>query len=225
MKILLIEADKKIANFIARNFEEEGYEIEIVNNHEEGIQISTEEVYGLVIFDLTMPNKDRISILISKLRHKFHHKPIMILSDSNAIEDIVDSLDAGADDYLLKPFSLPEFLARVKSLLRRSSQERGAKVYFSDLCLDPVEHTAWRNGKEIELTAKEYELLEYLMRHPKQTVTRNMIADAVWEGGFDRFTNIIDVYVNYLRKKIDRGHDTKLIHTIRGIGYMLTNEK
>lgn len=224
MKILLIEDDKKIANFIARNLEGEGYEISIVNDHEEGIQRSTEEVYGLVIFALTMPNKERNSI-ISKLRKKNQLKPIMILSATDSVEDIVDGLDSGADDYLSKPFSLPEFLARVKALLRRTTQERGAKVYFADLCLDPVAHTAWRNEKEIELTAKEYELLEYLMRHPKQTVTRNMIADAVWAGGFDRFTNIIDVYVNYLRKKIDRGHDTKLIHTIRGVGYMLTNEK
>lgn len=218
MKILLIEDDKKIANFIARNLEGEGYEISIVNDHEEGIQRSTEEVYGLVIFALTMPNKERNSI-ISKLRKKNQLKPIMILSATDSVEDIVDGLDAGADDYLSKPFSLPEFLARVKALLRRTAQERGAKLYFADLCLDPVTHKVWRSEKEIELTAREYDLLEYMMRNSNTILTRNMIADTVWEGQFDKFTNIIDVYVNYLRKKIDRGAEKKLIRTVRGVGY------
>lgn len=218
MKILLIEDDKKIANFIARNLEGEGYEISIVNDHEEGIQRSTEEVYGLVIFALTMPNKERNSI-ISKLRKKNQLKPIMILSATDSVDDIVDGLDAGADDYLSKPFSLPEFLARVKALLRRTAQERGAKLYFADLCLDPVTHKVWRSEKEIELTAREYDLLEYMMRNSNTILTRNMIADTVWEGQFDKFTNIIDVYVNYLRKKIDRGAEKKLIRTVRGVGY------
>ena len=218
MKILLIEDDKKIANFIARNLEGEGYEISIVNDHEEGIQRSTEEVYGLVIFALTMPNKER-NLIISKLRKKNQLKPIMILSATDSVEDIVDGLDAGADDYLSKPFSLPEFLARVKALLRRTAQERGAKLYFADLCLDPVTHKVWRSEKEIELTAREYDLLEYMMRNSNTILTRNMIADTVWEGQFDKFTNIIDVYVNYLRKKIDRGAEKKLIRTVRGVGY------
>ncbi len=140
------------------------------------------------------------------------------------MEDIVAGLDSGSDDYLTKPFAFAELLARVRALLRRGHQERGAEITFADLRLDPVAHKVWRGDKEIELTAKEYALLEYFMRNPNQILTRTMIAEHVWDYTFDSFTNIIDVYVNYLRKKIDRDFDNKLIHTVRGVGYMLKEE-
>jgi DNA-binding response OmpR family regulator len=218
MKILLVESDKKIAKFITRGLENEGFEVEIVHDGEEGFQRAVEGMYGLVILDVMMPKKDGIS-LVRELRAKKHLIPIMILSAKDSVENIVAGLDAGADDYVKKPFTFAELLARVQALQRRSEQERGAKLYFADLCLDPVTHKVWRSEKEIELTAREYDLLEYMVRNPNSILTRNMIADTVWEGQFDKFTNIIDVYVNYLRKKIDRGAEKKLIHTVRGVGY------
>ncbi|MRR34157.1 response regulator transcription factor, partial [bacterium] len=133
-------------------------------------------------------------------------------------------LNSGSDDYLTKPFAFAELLARVRALLRRSEQERGAEIRFADLRLDPVTHKVWRKDKEIDLTAKEYSLLEFFMRNPNQVLTRTTIAENVWDYIFDSFTNIIDVYVNYLRKKIDRESDKKLIHTVRGVGYILKEE-
>jgi DNA-binding response OmpR family regulator len=218
MKILFIEDDKKITKFITRGLENEGFEVETAHDGEEGFQRAFEGMYGLVILDVMLPKKDGIS-LVTELRAKKHLIPIMILSAKASEEDIIAGLDAGADDYVKKPFALPEFLARIRALQRRSEQQRGAKLHFADMCLDPVAHKVWRSEKEIELTAREYDLLEYMMRNSNKILTRNMIADTVWEGQFDKFTNIIDVYVNYLRKKIDRGAEKKLIHTVRGVGY------
>jgi DNA-binding response OmpR family regulator len=147
-----------------------------------------------------------------------------MLTARDTVEDIVAGLDSGSDDYLTKPFAFAELLARVRALLRRSELDRGAEIHFADLRLDPVTHKVWRAEKEIDLTAKEYALLEYLVRNPNQVLTRTMIAEHVWDYTFDSFTNIIDVYVNYLRKKIDRDAEKKLIHTVRGVGYILREE-
>ena len=223
MKILVVEDDKKIAKFIKRGLEEEKYEVDVVHDGEAGFQRVLDGAYGLVILDVVLPKKDGLA-LVRDLREKKIAIPVMMLTVKDSVEDVIAGLDAGADDYLKKPFAFDELLARVKALQRRSEHERGARIHFADLCLDPVTHKAWRNETLIDLTAKEYELLEFFARHPNQVVTRNMIADAVWGGGFDKFTNIIDVYVNYLRKKIDRGKDKKLIHTARGVGYILKEE-
>jgi DNA-binding response OmpR family regulator len=223
MKILVVEDDKKIAKFIKRGLEEEMYEVDVVHDGEAGFQRVLDGAYGLVILDVLLPKKDGLA-LVRDLREKKIVIPVMMLTAKASVEDVIAGLDAGADDYLKKPFAFDELLARIKALQRRSEHERGARIYFADLCLDPVTHKAWRNETPIDLTAKEYELLEFFARHPNQVVTRNMIADAVWGGGFDKFTNIIDVYVNYLRKKIDRGKDKKLIHTARGVGYILKEE-
>jgi DNA-binding response OmpR family regulator len=147
-----------------------------------------------------------------------------MLTAKDTVEDIVAGLESGSDDYLTKPFAFTELLARVRALLRRSEMDRGAEIRFSDLRIDPVTHKVWRGDKEIDLTAKEYGLLEYFMRNPNQVLTRTMIAEHVWDYTFDSFTNIIDVYVNYLRKKVDRDSDKKLIHTVRGVGYILKEE-
>jgi DNA-binding response OmpR family regulator len=158
------------------------------------------------------------------LRAKDISTPVLCLTAKDSVEDIVAGLESGSDDYLTKPFAFGELLARVKALVRRISKDRGAEVHFADLRLDPVTHKIWRSDKEIDLTAKEYALLEYFMRNPNEVLTRAMIAEHVWDYTFDSFTNIIDVYVNYLRKKVDRDYDKKLIHTVRGVGYVLKEE-
>jgi DNA-binding response OmpR family regulator len=170
--------------------------------------------------DLMLPKKDGLSV-IRELREKDVSTPVLCLTAKDSVEDIVSGLDSGSDDYLTKPFAFGELLARVKALVRRTTKDRGAEIYFADLRLDPVTHKVWRANKEIDLTAKEYGLLEYFMRHPNEVLTRAMIAEHVWDYTFDSFTNIIDVYVNYLRKKVDRDFDKKLIHTVRGVGYVL----
>ena len=220
MKILVVEDDKKVAKFIKRGLEEEKYQVDITFDGETGQQMILDGAYGLVILDMVLSKKDGLSV-VRELRAKKNPIPVLILTAKDSVDDIVNGLEAGADDYLKKPFALAELLARIKALQRRSCQERGALIRLSDLCIDPVLHKVWRGDLEIDLTGKEYEMLLFLVRHPNQTLTRNMIADAVWQSGFDKFTNIIDVYVNYLRKKIDKGKEKRLIHTIRGIGYML----
>ncbi|MRR05452.1 MAG: response regulator transcription factor [Deltaproteobacteria bacterium] len=223
MKILVVEDDKKIAKFIKRGLEEEKYEVDVVHDGEAGFQRILDGAYGLVILDVVLAKKDGLT-LVRDLRVENNLTPVLMLTVKNTVDDIVAGLDAGADDYLKKPFAFAELLARVKALQRRSEQERGAKIDFADLCIDPVLHKAWRGEVLLDLTAKEYELLEFFVRYPNQVLTRNMIADEVWQGSFDKFTNIIDVYVNYLRKKIDKGKDKRLIQTVRGVGYILKEE-
>jgi len=223
MKILVVEDDRKIAKFIKHGLEKEGYEVDVEHNGESGFQRVQEDVYGLVILDLVLEGKDGLT-LVRDLRAKRILTPILIVTVKDTLEDVVAGLYAGADDYLKKPFAFIELMARVKALLRRAEAERGAKLHYADLCLDPVLHKAWRSENPIDLTAREYDLLEYLVRNAEQVVTRNMIADEVWKEQFDKFTNIIDVYVNYLRKKVDRGQEKKLIRTVRGVGYILKEE-
>jgi DNA-binding response OmpR family regulator len=225
MKILVIEDEKKVANFIKRGLEEEKYEVDTAYDGETGVQKASEGFYNLIILDVMLPKKDGIAVA-KELRARKNMVPVLILSARDSLEDIVAGLNTGSDDYLIKPFAFAELLARVKAILRRTSLERGAEIRYADLRLDPVAHKVWRKDKEIDLTAKEYGLLEFLMRNPNQVVTRTTIAENVWKDTvFDTFTNIIDVYVNYLRKKVDRDADTKLIHTVRGLGYILKKEE
>jgi DNA-binding response OmpR family regulator len=167
-----------------------------------------------------LPKMDGLTV-IKELRAAGKRTPVLMLTARDTTEDIVSGLEAGSDDYLTKPFAFAELLARVRALLRRGEQDRGAEISFADLRLDPVTHKVWRSDKEIDLTAKEYGLLEYMMRNPNTVLSRAMIAEHVWDYAFDSFTNIIDVYVNYLRKKVDKEHATKLIHTVRVQGYIL----
>jgi DNA-binding response OmpR family regulator len=225
MKILVIEDEKKVAHFIKRGLEEEKYEVDTAYDGETGVQKAFEGSYNLIILDVMLPKKDGISV-VKEFRARRNMVPVLILSAKDSSEDIVAGLNTGSDDYLVKPFAFSELLARVKAILRRTSLERGAEIRYADLRLDPVAHKVWRKDKEIDLTAKEYALLEFLMRNPNQVVTRTTIAENVWKDTvFDTFTNIIDVYVNYLRKKVDRDADTKLIHTVRGLGYILKKEE
>jgi heavy metal response regulator len=224
MKILVVEDEKKVLSFIKRGLEEEKYEVDTAMDGDEGLKMAVEKNYDLIVLDWMLPKKDGLMV-VKELRSKKSMIPVLMLTAKDSVEDIVAGLDSGSDDYLTKPFAFAELLARVRALLRRAEQERGAEIHFADLRLDPVTHKVWRKDKEIVLTAKEYGLLEYFMRNPNQVVTRTMIADHVWDYTFDSFTNIIDVYVNYLRKKIDRGSEKKLIHTVRGVGYIFKEEE
>ncbi|MEJ2200142.1 MAG: response regulator transcription factor [Desulfuromonadaceae bacterium] len=209
--------------FIKRGLEEEGFSVDVAYDGEEGRFMAEGNPYDLILMDVMLPKKDGLTV-VRELREKGVAVPVLCLTAKDTVDDIVSGLDSGSDDYLTKPFAFAELLARVRALLRRGGQDRGAEILFADLRLDPVAHKVWRSNKEIDLTAKEYALLEYLMRNPNETLTRTMIAEHVWDYTFDSFTNIIDVYVNYLRKKIDKDFDKKLIHTVRGAGYVLKEE-
>lgn len=220
MRILVVEDEQKVAGFIQRGLEEEGYRVELAFDGDAGIEKASTGTYDLILMDIMLPKKDGIAV-IRELREKDITTPVLCLTARDSVDDKVTGLDIGADDYLAKPFAFAELVARCRALIRRGSADRGAEIHFADLRLDPVTHKVWRDGNEIELTSKEYALMEYFMRNPNKVLTRTMIAENVWDYSFDSFTNIIDVYVNYLRNKIDREYDKKLIHTVRGSGYVL----
>jgi DNA-binding response OmpR family regulator len=218
MKILIIEDEEKMSEFIRLGLKEEGFSIDIAKDGEEGYSYATTKSYDVIILDLNLPKIDGIT-LCKKLRKENVTTPILILSVRNSTGDKVLGLDSGANDYLTKPFSFEELLARLRVLLRKKSEEKETVLKVSDLEIDLLTHKVTRAGKEIILTSKEFSLLEYLMRKTGIIVTRVMILEQVWGQNFYSFTNIVDVYINYLRVKIDKGFDKKLIKTIRGRGY------
>jgi heavy metal response regulator len=220
MRILVVEDEQKVAGFIQRGLEEEGYKVELAFDGEAGVEKGLSGTFDLILMDIMLPKTDGIAA-IRELREKGINTPVLCLTARDSVDDKVVGLDIGADDYLAKPFAFAELVARCRALIRRGTSDRGAEIHFADLRLDPVTHKVWRAGKEVELTSKEYALMEYFMRNPNKVLTRTMIAENVWDYSFDSFTNIIDVYVNYLRNKIDRDYDKKLIHTVRGSGYVL----
>ena len=220
MRILVVEDEKKVSTFIKRGLEEEGFSVEAAFDGEEGVRKAESQTFDLILMDVMLPKMDGLAA-IKYLREKNIMTPVLCLTARDSVDDKVTGLDIGADDYLAKPFAFVELVARCRSLIRRGSNDRGAEIHFADLRLDPVTHKVWRSGDEISLTSKEYALMEYFMRNPNRVLTRQMIAENVWDYSFDSFTNIIDVYVNYLRNKIDQKYDKKLIHTVRGAGYAL----
>jgi two-component system copper resistance phosphate regulon response regulator CusR len=220
MKILIVEDEKKISGFIKRGLKEEGHLADAAYDGEEGRLLAKTNEYDLIILDLMLPKIDGIT-LCRELRQEGMTMPIIMLTAKDDIKDKVMGLDSGADDYLTKPFVFDELLARIRSLLRRKDAGSQAKLQTADLLLDVASHKVTRSGKEVILTPKEYALLEYLMRNAGKVVTRTMISEHVWDINFDTDTNVIDVYVNYLRKKIDQEHKQKLIHTVRTRGYTL----
>lgn len=221
MRILVIEDEIKVANFIKKGLEEEHYAVDIAYDGETGLYLSEVNEYDLIILDLMIPKINGMEVL-RKIRENKNPVPILIVTAKDTADDIVKGLDSGCDDYLTKPFEFKVFLARVRALLRRERVEAEPLLKLADLTLSPVTHRVARGGKEIELTSKEYALLEYFMRNPNKVLTRTMISEHVWDYHFDSMTNVIDVYVNYLRKKIDKDFEPKLIHTIRGVGYILS---
>ncbi len=220
MRILIVEDEKKVASFIKRGLEDDGFQVTLSYDGADGLKRASSGEFDLVILDCMLPKKDGLSVL-HELRESGSQLPVLMLTAKSETSDVVSGLDAGADDYLAKPFAFAELQARVRALIRRSEQDRGAEIRFADLRLDPVNHKVWRGQAEIVLTAKEYNLLAYMVRNAGNVLSRANIADNCWEYPFETFTNIIDVYINYLRKKVDGKFPTKLIHTVRGQGYIL----
>jgi len=224
MRILVIEDEKKVASFIKKGLEEEHYAVDTAHDGEMGLYMADVNEYDLIVLDLMIPKIDGLEVL-KRIRSNKNNVPILVLTAKDTVEDIVKGLDSGCDDYLTKPFNFTVFLARIRALLRREKIEKEPLLKIADLILSPVTHKVTRKGKEIELTSKEYALLEYFMRNPHRVLTRTMISEHVWDYHFDSLTNVIDVYVNYLRRKIDKDFELKLIHTIRGVGYILSADK
>lgn len=220
MYILIVEDDKKVARFLKRGLQEEGYTADVAYNGAEGLMMAMVNRYELIILDVMLPQKDGMRVL-NELRGHRITTPVLMLTARDSLEDKIRGLNDGADDYLTKPFAFAELLARIRAILRRGEPERPVKLIAADLTLDPVTRKVRRSGKEIELTNKEYALLEYFLRNKGQVLTRSLISDHVWGYQFDTSTNIVSVYINYLRNKIDDGFDKKLIHTVRGVGYVL----
>ena len=223
MRILVVEDEKKVASFIKKGLEEEGYAVDVAADGEEGLVLALTRVHDLIILDIRLPKMDGLHVL-QALRHDSVPAPVLLLTVRATIEDKVLGLDAGADDYLTKPFAFQELVARVRALLRRRSEGEPTVLRIGDLRLDPARRTVTRRDEKIDLTPREFTLLDYFMRNPGRVLTRTMIAEHVWDYSFDTSTNVIDVYVNYLRKKVDAGREPKLLHTIRGVGYVLKAE-
>jgi DNA-binding response OmpR family regulator len=219
MRVLVIEDELKMADLIKRGLEEEGLEVETAYDGETGIAAAKSGNHDMIILDLGLPGLDGLEIA-RELREGGFDTPILVLTAQDSTEMKVKGLDTGADDYLTKPFAFAELLARIRALLRRTNTEDTTKIQAGDLVLNLINRRASRAGNEVQLTNKEFSLLEYFMRHPDEILSRETLSEKVWEETFDTLTNVIDVYINYLRNKIDRNYEPKLIHTVRGIGYM-----
>lgn len=222
MRLLVVEDEIKVAAFVRQALEEEGYAVDVEHDGESGLTAAFAVEYDLLILDWLLPKRDGQAVC-KAVRGAGNKVPILMLTARDAVENRIAGLDAGADDYLTKPFALGEMLARVRALLRRGPSVSSPILMVGDLRLDPALRKVSRSGREIILSAKEYALLDYLMRNAGRTVGRSMIAEHVWDLDFDGGTNVVDVYINYLRNKIDRGQERKLIQTVRGVGYRLDN--
>ncbi len=225
MRILLVEDDTGASRFIRKGLQEKGYAIDVAFDGEEGLHCATAQAYDLIILDIMLPEMSGFEVL-KGIRKKGILTPVIFLTARDEKEDVIHGLELGADDYLIKPFSFSELLARIKAVLRRGQKDLElSKLTVDDLTLNLMNRTATRGDKVIELSGKEFMLLEYLMQNAGQILTRTMILDQVWGYDFDPSTNIIDVHINRLRNKIDRDFPHKLIHTIKGVGYVLTDER
>jgi two-component system copper resistance phosphate regulon response regulator CusR len=220
MRILLVEDEPRMANVIAKGLREQSFAVDIAADGEEALYQTSINDYDLILLDVLLPKRDGFEVC-RELRARRDATPILMLTARAMIDDRVTGFDAGADDYLTKPFSFRELSARVRALMRRDSQLRPDALQLADLIVDSASHRVTRAAREIELTAKEYALLEFLARRAGQLVSRSEIAAHVWDDSFDPFSNTIEVYMNRLRKKIDDDHPVKLLHTRRGEGYIL----
>jgi two-component system OmpR family response regulator len=221
VRILVVEDEPKMADILQRGLQEEGYAVDTTGEGDEAIWMANENDYDGIVLDVMIPGPDGIEVC-RRLREESVWTPILMLTARAAIQDRVRGLDVGADDYLIKPFSFEELLARLRALLRRGPVERPAQLQVADVVLDPAAHRVERAGREITLTPKEFALLEFLMRHPGEVLTRTRIREHVWDWGFDGASNVVDVYVRYLRQKIDGTSGASLIRTVRGVGYSIS---
>ncbi|MFN7934591.1 MAG: response regulator transcription factor [Bryobacteraceae bacterium] len=219
MRILVIEDEKRIADFLSRGLESAGYAVDVAHDGQGGLDLLHQTDYDLMVLDLGLPDMDGLDVM-EKVRNRKVSPPVLILSARNAVDDRVKGLELGADDYLVKPFAFVELLARVRALLRRG-QPIPERLQVGDLVLDCIRRKVTRGGHPIELAPKEFSILEYMMRNPGRPLSRTMIVEHVWDMDYDGLTNIVDVYIRHLRTKIDENATTRLIHTVRGIGYML----
>ena len=225
MRFLLVEDDKGVSRFIKKGLKEEGYVVDTAFDGEEGLHLSLSQTYDLIILDILLPEMNGYEVL-RKIREKGVVIPVICLTAKDEKEDIIQGFELGADDYLVKPFSFSELLARIKAVLRRGIKDvELSKLTVGELSLDLINRTAYRNGKNIDLSSREFLLLEYLMRNAEQILTRTMILENVWGYNFDTSSNIIDVHINHLRKKVDENFPQKLIHTIKGVGYVFKTDK
>jgi DNA-binding response OmpR family regulator len=223
MRILLVEDEVKVSNFVSRGLSTERYAVDTALDGNRGIELSQGCHYDLIILDLMLPIIPGNKVL-KLIRRRDSNVPVLVLTAKDSLQDKVDIFEAGADDYLTKPFAFAELVARVKALLRRGPVNRASRIKIDDLELDRLSQHVKRAGKRIDLTSKEYALLEYLMANPGRALSRTMIIEHVWDQSFDGVTNIVDVYVRHLRSKIDDGHSRKLIRTIRGVGYAIEEQ-
>lgn len=220
MKVLVVEDEHKIANSIKQGLEQENFIVDVAYDGTTGFDLAVSEEYDVIVLDRLLPEIEGVA-LVKKIRAKNIHTPVLFLTAKGQIEDRVEGLNAGADDYLAKPFAFSELLARVRALTRRPKNTIGSTLILEDLSLDVTTYEVKRNGKTIQLSNKEFSLLEFLMRHPKQIVKKDQIIRQIWDYDADVLPNSVEVYIKHLRDKIDRGFGRKLIHTIRGFGYKL----
>jgi len=224
MRILVVEDEIKVASFLKQGLEQSSYTVDVVHNGEDALDYALVNDYAAIVLDIMLPGRDGLSV-VRELRTRKVSSPVLALTARNALEDRVHGLDSGCDDYLPKPFAFDELLARLRALLRRQTNEsRLPRLEFSGLSIDPATRAVQRDGRTIELTNKEYALLELLLRHPAQVFTRTAILESVWGYDFDAGSNVLEVYMNFLRKKIDINGAKKLLHTVRGVGYVLREE-
>ena len=220
MRVLVIEDEHKINRTVCQALREEAYAVDAAFDGEQGEEMALVNTYDLIVLDLMLPKKSGLA-LCKGLREQGSTTPILMLTARDSLEDRVQGLDSGADDYVVKPFFMDELLARVRALLRRDTSVKTSKLQLADLLVDTSSHRVVRAGNTIEMTSKEYAMLEYFIRNPDQVLTRTMISEHVWDDEFDSLSNIIDVYIRRLRRKIDEGYQPRLLHTIRGSGYLL----
>ena len=221
MRILLTEDEEGIIKFMVRGLTNEGYAVDVARDGKEGVRMAKINEYDLIIMDYMMPEQDGI-VSIKQIREKGVKTPIIMLTVIADELNIIRALDSGADDYMAKPFSFQELLARVRALMRRERTLKGNVLEFDDLKVDTIQHQAWRKDKELTLSKKEFALLEYFMRNPEIVLTRNLILEHVWDYAADPFTNTVDVHIRYLRQKMDEPYPKKLLKTVHGVGYKLT---
>lgn len=223
MRVLVVEDEPGIANFVRQGLVEAGYAVDVVGNGRSALDYAFAADYDAYVLDILLPGMNGLDLL-RDLRRRGDKTPALMLTARDTIDDRVAGLDAGADDYLVKPFAFPELLARVRALLRRPPLQTGTVLQIGDLTMNTAKREVRRNQKFIELSPREYAVLEYLMRHPNQVLTRTQIGEHVWNFDFYNESNVVDVYVGYLRRKIDQGSEVTLIHTVRGVGYRMSME-